>query len=451
MGFYGDEDCLYLNVQTPKLETNNNPLLPVIVFLINDQFKMSYNVTKDYSPDFFMKEDVIIVTLNHRLGALGFLCFEDDLLPGNNALRDVILALKWVQENIVHFGGDAKKVTLMGSQGGAVIADVLLHTPKAKGLFDKVILQSGTSWNGMYFGGKGRKRAEELAENLDIEATSSKTLLAFLSKVKAESIIESEYRCVHADEARSLQRGVPPFIPVVEHKHDNALLTQLPEDTELNIDIPVMIGYNSREAIDISERYLQRPQFLTFADRDFLLVFPIRTDYHFKINDRIYFEAVKEAKDFYFNEGYVKISKPGEYITYIGDILQFYAIDYTVQKYANASKAPVYYYTFDYSGEWNVRKTENLNQATNTDGTWGASVTDELCYLFVCNKVKKLYKSALDDSESEEIDVLRNMVRLWTNFVKTGYVEPIYLAYFFVARLWDNTCLMQPQRSEVKG
>lgn len=367
-----------------------------------------------------MQADVIIVTINHRLGAMGFISFEDDLLPGNNGLRDIILALSWIKENIANFGGDPNNVTLMGSQGGGAAVDMLLQSPNAKGLFHKAILQSGTSWNSMYFPGNARKRAIALSEILEWGASTSATLIKFFSRLPATEIVERELDVVHADEARKFQRGMPAFTPEIEHNHSEAIITQLPEDRPIDyVNIPVMIGYNSREGIELSERYLRKPQYLTFADRDFLLFFPIRTKYHFKINDNIYYNAIEDIKKFYFEEAYVKVSKPGEYITYIGDILQFYSIDYTVRKYANESQAPVYYYTFDYSGDLNLRKKQNLKEAINFHGTWGATIGDELCYLFICQPIRKLYIKALKDN-TEEIKVLKNMIKLWTNFARHG-------------------------------
>lgn len=423
-GFFGDEDCLHLSVHTPKLPFEEKLTLPVIAFVLNDQFKMSYNGSRDYAPDFFMKENVIVITINHRLGALGFASFEDDFLPGNNGLKDIILALKWVKENIAKFGGDPNNVTLMGSQGGSVAVDILLQSPKTKGLFNRVILQSGTSWNSMYFPGIARKRAVDLSESLEWGASTSKTFVKFLNRLPVSEIINKELDIVHADEAREIQRGRPAFSPELEHDHSEAVITKLPEEASLDINVPIMIGYNSREGIELSERYLRKPQYLTFADRDFLMLFPIRTKYHFKINDMIYGEAVDDIKKFYFDEGYVKVSKPGEYITYIGDVMTFYSIDYTVRQYVNISKAPVYYYNFDYSGDFNIRKKHNLKEAINFDGTWGATTGDELCYLFVCQPIRKTYVKALEDENSEEIKVLQNMVKMWTNFAKYSNPTP---------------------------
>lgn len=419
-GYCGDEDCLHLSIHTPNLSKENSSQFPVIVFLYNELFKVSSNGTKEFHPDFFMREDVIIVHLHHRLGSLGFLSFEDELIPGNNGIKDVILALKWLKENIVYFGGDPSRVTLMGNGGGAVIVDILIHSKQSKGLFSGAILQSGSSQYPNYFCDNPRKRAIELSETLESKATTSQSLLERLSSVPASEITEKELLTVHADEARAIQRGILPFGPILEIDHADAVLTKYPEETDIDINIPVMIGFNSREVLEANSRYLRMPQYLTYAERDFLMLFPKRTGYHFAINDQVYNKMIQEIKDFYFAEGYVQISKPGEYHNYIGDIFTVYPIDNTVKYYTNRSSAPVHYYMFDYSGELNFRKKIVMEDATSTDGTWGASMGDELCYLFVCNHWRKTYVKLLEDEESEEISILKNMVKMYTDFAKTG-------------------------------
>ncbi|XP_059059024.1 esterase E4-like [Achroia grisella] len=423
-GYCGSEDCLYLSIHTPTLPHEDDDVnLPVIVFLHNEQFRMSSNNSIDYGPDFFMNEEVILVTVNHRLGALGFLSFEDDLLPGNNGIRDVIVALYWIKVNINKFGGDPNKITLMGYDGGAVIVDILLHTPKVRGLFVAAILQSGNLWNSLNIVDKRKERAIELSEKLDENVFTSSNLLKRLNTKSSLDITVAEESCVHADESRAIQVGILPFGPIVEHEHSGAVFTKIPE-APFDINVPVMIGYNSREGIEVTERYLHKPQYLTFADRDFLFLFPIKTNYHFDIHSSVYYDAIQEVKDFYFDEGYIKVSKPGEFVTYIGDVMSFYPIDYGVRKYINGSNVPVYYYMFDYSGELNKRKNDVLSKSKSIDGTWGATMGDDLCYLFVCKSIKKIYKKAIQDDDSEDMKIVNTMVKMWTNFAKTGNPTP---------------------------
>lgn len=420
-GVFGQEDCLHLSVHTPKLPSADKPLnLPVVVFLYNEMFRVSYNGTRDFGPDFFVKENIVLVMISHRLSVSGFLAYEDEVLPGNNGIRDVILALKWIQRNIHNFGGNDSNLTLMGSDGGAVLVDILLHSPKAKGLFSRVILQSGTSFDATYFPKSPKHKTSQLLKYLDKSSITSSYTIKELSSLTPEELALAEPESVDADEGRAYQRPKVQFGPVIEPNHPDAIITKLPEDGPLDIDVPVMIGYNSRGSLEMAERFLYRPQFLSTADRDFLLLFPIRDNFHFEINSQIYFEGVKDIKKFYFEDEYIKISKPGEYMTYTNDMMYFYAIDYALKKYVNESNSAVYYYTFDYGGELNMRKNNILKNANTIEGTWGATMGDELCYLFVCKKIKNTYKKVLADEESEDLKVLTNMVKMWTNFAKFG-------------------------------
>ncbi|XP_026763417.2 uncharacterized protein LOC113521939 [Galleria mellonella] len=422
-GYCGDEDCLHLSIHTPKLPNEGDLNLPVIVFIHNEHYRMSSNNSIDYGPDFFMSENVVLVMVNHRLGVFGFLSFADELLPGNNGLRDVILALKWIKINIEKFGGDPNKVTLMGSDGGAVLVDILLHSPKAKGLYNAAILQSGNLWNSMSIVNKTRERAIDYAKELKEEVTSSSYLLKRLHTKSPIDLTLAEETSVHADDSRAVQVGILPFGPIIEHEHPDAIFTKIPE-TPFDMNVPVMIGYNSREGIEVTERYLHKPQYLTFADRDFLVLLPIRTNFHFDIHSSAYANAIEEIKNFYFEEGYIKINKPGEFVTYIGDIMSFYPINYGVRKYVNESSYPVYYYMFDYSGEFNKRKKNVLSKSKTIDGTWGATMGDDLCYLFVCKSIKKSYKKAIQDDDSEDMKIVKNMVKMWSNFARTGNPTP---------------------------
>ena len=142
----GDEDCLYLNVYAPQRASH----LPVMVWIHGGSFETGAG--SDYDPRPLVREqDVVVVTLNYRLGALGFLAVpglkqgRPDLPNpvGNYGLLDQQLALKWVRHNISAFGGDASNITVFGqSAGGMSICD-LLAMPGARGLFDKAIIESG--------------------------------------------------------------------------------------------------------------------------------------------------------------------------------------------------------------------------------------------------------------------------------------------------------------------
>ncbi|CAL1282269.1 unnamed protein product [Larinioides sclopetarius] len=138
------EDCLYLNVYCP--EKREGSRLPTIVFLHGDSYEWSSGNPYDGTV-LAGFGDVIVITLNYRLGILGFLPAMETTSRGNYGLMDQIAALHWVQENIAQFGGDPRNITLLGHGYGASCAHLLMFSPKSKGLFQRVILQSGSAFS----------------------------------------------------------------------------------------------------------------------------------------------------------------------------------------------------------------------------------------------------------------------------------------------------------------
>ena len=126
----GDEDCLNLNVYTPGADGKKRP---VMVYIHGGAFIMGGGASYFFGPNYLIEHDVILVTINYRLGALGFLATDDKASAGNMGLLDQIQALRWIQKNIEAFGGDAKQVTLFGEDAGAASVSILTLSPVAEG------------------------------------------------------------------------------------------------------------------------------------------------------------------------------------------------------------------------------------------------------------------------------------------------------------------------------
>jgi len=142
------EDCLYLNIWSPGLDDARRP---VLVWIHGGAFIMGSGSQAIYAGNTLAQRgDAVIVTINYRLGTLGFLRLNEitgGSIPatGSEGLLDQIAALEWVHDNIAAFGGDPDNVTLFGESAGAMSIGCLLAMPKARGLFHKAILQSGAS------------------------------------------------------------------------------------------------------------------------------------------------------------------------------------------------------------------------------------------------------------------------------------------------------------------
>ncbi|MGB4984925.1 MAG: carboxylesterase family protein [Erysipelotrichaceae bacterium] len=139
------EDCLYLNVWAPKLDPNKK--YPVYFWIHGGGYFNGCGSMEYYDGSSFANKDVIVVTINYRLGALGFLALETLMnkygTTGNWGMLDQIAALKWVNENIAAFGGDSNNITIGGESAGSFSVSSLVMSPLAKGLFQKAIMQSG--------------------------------------------------------------------------------------------------------------------------------------------------------------------------------------------------------------------------------------------------------------------------------------------------------------------
>lgn len=131
------EDCLHLNVYTlltPESRAQRQKLLPVLVYIFPGSF-ISGSSTSEYhaGPEYLMDRDIVLVTFNHRLGALGFLATGTKDSPGNYGLKDQIVALEWVRDCIQSFGGNPDLVTIFGYSSGSVSVIMHMVSPMAKG------------------------------------------------------------------------------------------------------------------------------------------------------------------------------------------------------------------------------------------------------------------------------------------------------------------------------
>ena len=144
----GQEDCLFLNIYTPRLPNLgafSRSLKPVMLWIHGGGFTLG-DATELTNPELLIDEDVVFVALQYRLGLLGWLARENDpVLPGNLGLKDQQEAMRWVQSNIAFFGGDPRKVTIFGESAGAISAHLHILSPAARNLFRAAILQSGTA------------------------------------------------------------------------------------------------------------------------------------------------------------------------------------------------------------------------------------------------------------------------------------------------------------------
>ncbi|XP_023312098.1 esterase FE4-like [Anoplophora glabripennis] len=182
----GEEDCLYLNVYTPEDFAKNPKALDVIVSIHGGAFIIGSGSTGFNTS---LEEDTVFVTLNYRLGILGFLSTEDDVIPGNNGMKDQVLALKWVRDNIASFGGNPHSVTIVGASAGGASVHLHYFSPLSKGLFIRGMSQSGTALAPWVTKKNALQRARKLAVLVGCPDSPLEELKKCLKQRPAEDLL----------------------------------------------------------------------------------------------------------------------------------------------------------------------------------------------------------------------------------------------------------------------
>ncbi|XP_070571596.1 acetylcholinesterase-like isoform X2 [Ptychodera flava] len=201
------EDCLYLNVWTPSPRPHK---ATVMVWIFGGGFYSGTASLDVYDGKILAGvEDVIVVSMNYRVGTFGFLATGDDRAKGNYGMLDQLLALKWVKENIAAFGGDPQTVTIFGESAGADSVGLHLLSPLSRPYFVRAILQSGAPDNtwGFMDRKESKRRSAVLGETLGC-SYSDPDFVDCLRKVPANTLSESEWITVNFNEF--------PWVPTVD-------------------------------------------------------------------------------------------------------------------------------------------------------------------------------------------------------------------------------------------
>ena len=257
-----NEDCLTLNVQTPAADDAGRP---VLVWIHGGGYRNGQGAVPWYNgARFAANGDIVAVTINYRLGALGFTDLsrfgEEFATSGVNGLLDQIAALEWVRDNIAQFGGDPAKVTIAGESAGGFSVATLLGSPRAEGLFRGAIPQSGAAHHVL------PSSAGEVVADRFLEALGVDDVIG-LEAASVDAILAAQDAVGSALEGgpgltNKLGVAVQAFYPVV----GSAVLPRAPLDAirdGLNADVPVLTGSNRDETTlwgygDVDEARLQR-------------------------------------------------------------------------------------------------------------------------------------------------------------------------------------------------
>ena len=240
LGTRADEDCLFLNVWAPTGmdAVDAGEPKPVMVWVHGGAYIFGSGSQPLYDGSVLAEgSDVVVVTINYRLGALGFVDLSSAGFDSNVALRDVLAALRWVRDNIAGFGGDPDRVTLFGESAGAGIVTTLLAVPAAAGLFSRAIAQSSPATS-IYDSNRASAVANLLLDRLGMTAAQA-------HRAPVQALIDASMEVF--DHVPTATPGRLAFAPTVDGDLVPDYPVTLAREGKTH-PVPLLIGTNKDEA-----------------------------------------------------------------------------------------------------------------------------------------------------------------------------------------------------------
>lgn len=384
------EDCLYLNIFTPT-DRVKGEALPVMVFIHGGGLVMGGAMMFEGSA-LSAYENVVVVSIQYRLGILGFLSTGDERAPGNYGFLDQVAALQWVQENIADFGGDPNSVTIFGESAGGVSVSALVVSPLAKGLFHKAIAESGVA----ILPGLVANSTEEIAFVSNIVANiSGCSVDTFVDCLKAKS--EEEIVSIGA------YMKLMPVPATIDGEFFPKPVEQILADKEAN-SVPFMTGVTNQEFGWIIPLTLNITGLQEGMERktmkEVLENFPLLS-------------SISSASSLLMDEYVGDETDPAEvrnrFIDLAGDLV-FVIPALKTAKYHRDSGHPTYFYEFQHRPA--LFKDSKPDYVKADHG-------DELFFVIggFFLKGDVLFSG---DSTKEEKTLSKTVMKYWANFARTG-------------------------------
>ena len=401
----GQEDCLYLSVDTS--DTQPQVLKPVMFWIHGGGFNTG---SGNAMPHYLIDEDIVLVRINYRLGPLGFLSLGTPRVSGNQGIRDMILALHWVQANIEMFGGDPGKVTIFGESAGGWAVFNLMVSPEASGLFRAVISESQgiIGLNNQFF------YSPE-------QATASGLQTASLAGCQEdlESCLENSSlsNIVAAGTSPQRMKGGYPRANQDDFSMHGSLFPDFPENIVefgLHNKVPVMAGTNTAEGTMFAGDIFWNPDLMERlndegvweAEGPYRVMFrtPALAGSDWEPCDSF---IAEEAKQFYFN-GTFAASKLQNYVDMISDSSIIRATHKTLMVLANSNSMEgqkVYEYVLSFQDE-----TSQTYDPRAYELGVGVPHVNDVFYLF--------YVPGAESWSPRNLLISQQMCAMWANFAK---------------------------------
>ncbi|XP_046964417.1 esterase FE4-like isoform X2 [Vanessa cardui] len=389
------EDCLITNVYVPDTEETN---LSVVVYFYGGAYQLGYSNIKT-AIHLLNSKEIIIVDFNYRLGAHGFLCLGTEDIPGNAGMKDQVALLRWVQRNIASFGGNPNDVTITGWSAGASSVDLLMTSRIAKGLFHKVIPESGPSLSAFSVQIDPVANAKAIAKMLDFEDVDNiQALEDFYKNVELEKLYSLSF--INDSDSGLL------FAPCIErYLGQEMFLDESPENILKSGNyskVPMLYGISEMEGM------FRLPNFegwKNLMNENFTEFIPCNLKFK---SEEERDNVTLEIKRFYFGDEPVSEKNIMQYVQYFGDTLFIYGTARAAKIQVEAGNDQIYLYEYGYADE-------NSDYIIHTQ-TRGATH---------CAQTNAVLDLENEENLSDDYKKMKVLMRqLWINFIKTGRPVP---------------------------
>nr|CAH0102948.1 unnamed protein product [Daphnia galeata] len=420
---YGNEDCLSLNVYTPQLPSNSNNSLPVMVWIHGGGFSIGLALGYDLV-NRYMEHDIVVVVIQYRLGPLGFFSFDTDEVPGNAGIFDQIEALRWVNKNIHHFGGDPNQITIAGESAGSASVSLLLLAPQARGLFHRAIGESGSVLSGWGLNGNGGVKATSLkiAELAGCPLEPYQDLLSCVQNTDAAVLSTAMQEYTSEDKVINGGLGFSLY-PVIQVAGAQRIIESDPRELFGSANfavVPTMFGANQQEgSISLGVVY-----------NDFLVPNNLTENESFLANELVplilkslFIEDESGELAVQLTEKYLGDAEMGNFtsmtpgLTDLCSVLFIKESTYENLQLIAQHNPSAFFYSFEYEGRNSLCNAFFIGNQPPVPH--GVCHSDELIYFFIYPFAS--LPSGLNASETE---LSHKMLQTWTNFVKYGDPTP---------------------------
>ncbi|EFN71638.1 Esterase FE4 [Camponotus floridanus] len=370
----GAENCLCLNIYVAVQKMSKNKTsMPVLFWIHGGAFQ--FGSGSNYGATYLMDSDIILVTINYRLGPMGFLSTEDEVVPGNMGLKDQNMALRWVFQNIESFGGDPNGITLFGQSAGGASVQYHYLSPLSTGLFQGGISFSGTAFDCWAQTEGSLEKTKKLSALMRCPTTTSRDMIDCLRRRPARNIVQATSKFM-----TFYFNPFTPFGPVIEKIGDD---TPFIDRTPIEIvnngdvqDLPWVTSVVSEEGLFPVAEFIADNENLKQLNDNWDLLGPHFLDFNYTIPKEKQDETGRLIKKHYFDKKPINQTTTKQLIQMASD--RFFMVDSekAARMQAKVNWNPVWYYYFSYRGNHSL--SDFISGTTND---YGVSHGDDIFYI----------------------------------------------------------------------